>query len=100
MSLADQFTTILNETYEVARRKGYIATYFLQMLEEYGGVETARRLLAKRDAQAGLFRLWELGLLGESVEAVVLQDRFRGLFTAEELSEARRRLEELGYRVH
>jgi len=31
------------------------------------------------------------------MEAVVLQDKFRSLFTEEELAEAHRRLEELGY---
>jgi hypothetical protein len=35
--------------------------------------------------------------LHESMEAVVLQDKFKDLFTVDELSEAQRRLEELGY---
>jgi hypothetical protein len=42
---------------------------------------------------------WETlyNLLDDSLEAVVLQEKFRPLFTEAELAEARRRLEELGY---
>ena len=97
MSLEAELTEALRGTYETARKRGYVATYFLQMLEEHGGVETAKRLLAKAEPQTGLFELWQLGLLHESMEAVVLQEKFKVLFTDEELAEARRRLEELGY---
>ena len=67
------------------------------MLEEHGGVETAKGLLAKSEPQTGLFELWQLNLLHESMEAVVLQEKFKSLFTEDELAEAHRRLEELGY---
>jgi hypothetical protein len=97
MKLQDQFTQELRGTYESARRRGYIATYFLQMLEEHGGVETARKLLAKPEPQTGLFELWQLNLLHESMEAVVLQNKFKELFTPDELEKAHRRLDELGY---
>ena len=65
MSLEDEFTAALRGTYEVARERDYIPAYFMQMLEEFGGVETAKRLLAKKEVQTGLFRLWELNLLQE-----------------------------------
>ena len=97
MSLEAELTEKLRGTYEAARKRGYVATYFLQMLEEYGGRETAKRLLAKSEPQTGLFELWNLGLLNESLESVVLQDKFKELFTIDELTEAHRRLEELGY---
>ena len=97
MSLESEFEDALRGTYEAARKRGYVATYFLQMLAEHGGVETAKRLLAKSEPQAGLFELWDRGILNESMEAVVLQDKFQDLFTADELAEAHRRLEELGH---
>ena len=97
MSLEDELTNELRGTYEAARKRGYAATYFLQMLQEHGGVETAKRLLAKSEPQTGLFELWQLNLLHESMEAVVMQDKFQPLFTEVELAEAHRRLEELGY---
>ncbi len=97
MSLETEFTIILRGSFENARDRGYVATYFLKMLEEYGGVETAKRLLAVSEPQTGLLRMWELNLLHESIEAVVLQERFSSLFTEGEIAEARRRLDELGY---
>lgn len=100
MTLEEQLTAELMGTYEAARARGYIATYFLQMLEEHGGCETAKRLLAKSEPQTGLFELWRLNLLHESMEAVVLQERYKPLFTEAELAEAHRRLEELGYFKH
>jgi hypothetical protein len=49
MGLESEFTQALEGTVEVARRRGYIPTYFTQMLNEHGGVETAKRLLAKSE---------------------------------------------------
>lgn len=98
MSIEAAFETALRGTYEAARERGYVATYFLQMLEEHGGVETAKRLLSKSESQTGLFELWNLGLLHESMEAVICDHpRYHTLFTQAEIEEAKRRLEELGY---
>ena len=69
----------------------------MQMLGEHGGVGTAKRLLASEEPQTGLFELYYRELLHESMEAIVLQEKFRPLFTETELAEACRRLEELGY---
>ncbi|MEA3351328.1 MAG: hypothetical protein U9Q82_11950 [Chloroflexota bacterium] len=70
---------------------------FRQMIEQYGAVQAAKRLLSTREVQAGLMRLWDLRALGKSMEALVIQDRFRPLFTQDEIEEAHRRLDELGY---
>jgi len=67
MSLEAEFEEALHGTYNASKERGYIATYFLQMLEEHGGVETAKRLLAKSEAQAGLYKLCELDLLDQSI---------------------------------
>ena len=68
------------------------------MLSEHGGAETARRLLAKSESQTGLFELWNLGILHESMEAVICDNpRYQSLFTPAELGEANRRLEEVNY---
>ena len=69
------------------------------MLLEYGGVETARRLLWKEDISDGFTTLWELERLGLSVEAYVLRPEYACLFAEEERSIARARLKEYGYRV-
>ena len=58
MGLEAEFTKALEGTVEAAKARGYIPTYFMQMLSEHGGVETAKRLLAlsclrQRNPQAG-----------------------------------------------
>lgn len=97
MTLEDEFHRAMVGVYEVAKERGYNANYFLQMLGEYGGLATAKRLLADGTIQYGLWQLKQLGLLGHSMEAAVIEERFRSLFTEEEVQEARRRLDELGY---
>jgi hypothetical protein len=44
-----------------------------------------------------MMTLWNLGHLGNSVEAHAIDDKHRPLFTGAETEEARRRLEEPGY---
>jgi hypothetical protein len=67
------------------------------MLSEKGDLATARHLMAPGVSQEGFVHLWECGCLDLTVEPLVLQDRFRSLFTNEELEKAHRRLEDLGY---
>ena len=72
---------------------GYRAIRFLQKVRRAGGVETARYLLKRgKGLSAGFTRLAQEGRADLSVEALVLQEEWRGLFTPEELSEAERRL--------
>lgn len=76
----------------------YNAHYFHQMLEDHGGLETARRLLSSSNIQYGFTKLWKCGRLDLTVEAHVLKPEYKALFTEEEQMEARRRLEEYDYR--
>lgn len=76
---------------------GYNATYFLGMLAEHGGLETARRLLAATKISDGFAALWERKRLDLTVEALALKPEFQDLFTEEELETARHRLEQFGY---
>ncbi len=76
---------------------GYYPTYFLRMVIDRGGLAAAKQLLSGTDHSSGLVRLWQERRLDLSVEALVLQEPWSDLFTDAELSEAARRLEELGY---
>lgn len=96
-TLEEQFHHAMIGVYENAKDHDYFATYFKQMLDTYQGVETAKRLLAKQEIQEGLMKLWEMKLLDQCMEALVIQERFKPLFTNAEIAEAHRRLEELGY---
>ena len=70
---------------------------FLRMLEEMGGVATARSLLAKSTLSSGYTELWLLGRLDITVECVVLGKAFRSLFNEQDLATARRRLIESNF---
>lgn len=62
------------------------------------GLAAAKTLLAATRHPEGLTRLWEEGRLDISMGALVLRDPWSGLFTEEELSVARKRLKDLGYK--
>jgi ethanolamine utilization protein EutA (predicted chaperonin) len=96
-SLEEQFQQAMIRVYENAKKHEYFADDFKRMIDEYGGVGTAKRLLAKQEIQEDLMRLYEMDLLGQSMEVLVIQKRFKPLFTADEIAEAHRRLEQLGY---
>ena len=83
--------------YREATTIGYRPTYFLQMVSERGGLGAARQLLHTPEPSSGFTRLWELGRLDLSVEAVVLRLPWYELFTHEELTIARQRLAEYEY---
>jgi hypothetical protein len=95
--LENDFHHAMIGVYEYAKNYDYFATYFKGMVDKYRGVGAAKRLLAKQEIQEGLMKLWELKCLDHSMEALVIQERFRPLFSDQEVAEAHRRLEELGY---
>lgn len=84
-----------NSYAEPLRKRHYNAHLFRQMLEDYGALGTAEKLLASEDLPYGLTKLWELGMLHLSVEALVLKPAYKAphaLFTAQQREIARRRL--------
>ena len=95
--LADEFHQAMVSIYHVAAEHGYRASYFLRMVNEHGGLAAAKRLLSASESQSGLTRLWELGRLHISMEALVLQDRWESLFSDDERRKARERLEAYEY---
>src|SRR5712691_6675754 len=93
VELADRFTAECWDTSNRLKKEiHYNATRFNQMLEEHGGVETARRLINASGPSQGFTVLWEHQRLDLSVEALAIQPWYSMLFTATELSVARQRL--------
>jgi hypothetical protein len=99
--LANEFQQELLDTYTEAKIKcRYNASRFFQMLEEHGGVETARRLLSEGSVmQTGLAELWKCGRLDISVEAKVLIPKYQPLFSAALRDNAKRRLQEYRFDI-
>lgn len=84
--------------YQTAGKEvGYWGNYFLRSVRQNGGLVTAQRMLRKKlnnpSDQKGFRALIEAGRLDLSLEKLVLEPRFRNLFTKEELTEAKRRLD-------
>lgn len=75
----------------------YTPTRFLQMVNEYGGIQAAKKLLATSGGESGFLILWQKERLDLSMEALVLKPEYHELFTQTELDEARKRLTDLGY---
>ena len=93
-----QFHEEMVGIYRAAVEIGYRrATRFWGMVIDHGALEAAKRLLREPEEQPGLTRLWELGRLDLSVEALVLQERWDTLFSDEERQKARDRLDAHGY---
>lgn len=97
-NLEDAFHGAMLEIYERAKSEcNYTATRFIQMVNDRGGLSAAKLLLAVPRMSEGLTRLWEEKRLDISMEATILREPWRQLFTPDELEVARKRLENLGY---
>jgi 5-methylcytosine-specific restriction enzyme A len=95
MATEQELTDALIEGYEMAGRKaGYWGRRFLQSVRRNGGLATVKRMLLPPNQQQrkGLDALLEAGHPELTVEAIVLQDRFRPLFSEAELRVAGERL--------
>ena len=76
----------------------YTASKFLNMLEDRGGLVTAKYLINAVKVSDGYTALWERNRLDLTVEAeVVANERWHALFTDEELERARKRLLDYHY---
>ena len=69
------------------------------MVQQHGGVAAAKRLLFSPVAQSGLTKLWERERLDISMEALVVQERWKPLFSDAERQTARERLQAFGYQL-
>jgi hypothetical protein len=93
-----QFHEAMLTIYKRAKAEAhYPANRFLGMVVETGGLATARYLLHAEKVSDGYTALWERGRLDLTVEAMVLDAKWRPLFTDEERGIAVARLRLYGY---
>ena len=96
--LENRFHAAMLQIYERAKEQcDYNANYFLQSVNEHGGVATAHSLLAQPGVSEGFTRLWECGCLHITLECLVLHPKYRKLFTKQELAVAHKRLTDCGF---
>lgn len=78
----------------------YNATAFLGMLNNHGGLATAKTLINAAKQSDGFTALHLANRLDLTVEALVVEDaRWRSLFLSEELEKAKSRLHKNGYSI-
>lgn len=100
MSIEAEFDAEMVQVYQRAKKEcHYNATRFLQMISERGGLAAAHTLIATEGGTEGFAKLWECGRLDLAVEAIVLKDKYRSLFTEYEREMCRKRLEQYGYKA-
>lgn len=92
------FTEFLLQKAAEAEALGYRPTQFKQMLGAQGGSATVRQLLAKGKPSDGFTRLWELSRLDLTIEALVVETKWRLLFDPILVQQAERLLNQSGYR--
>lgn len=97
--LVNDFHKAMLNIYDESKVIGYTPSKFRQMVANEGGINTAKRLINSKQLSDGFAMLTELERLDLTVEALVLQKKYRPLFTDEELLVAKTRLTELGYRL-
>lgn len=98
-SLGKKFEEAMFNIYRTAAKDcQYRPTYFLQMLTERGGVETALQLIRSEKISDGFATLWEKERLDLTVEALVQKEEWRSLFQDEDIGRAKSRLQKHGYR--
>lgn len=97
--LESAFHEAMLDVYRRAKAEAnYNATLFLGMLNDKGGLQTARQLINADTVSDGYTALWERRRLDLTVEATVLANpQFHSLFASGELDICRRRLREYGY---
>lgn len=94
MSLEEEFHGACEAAVQECRALGYTPTAWIGMMQRYGGVVAAKRLLVSGDLQPGLLRLLKLGRIDLTVEHVVRLDRWYDLFNDQDRELATWRLEQ------
>ena len=97
--LIDDLHKAMLKIYDDSKAVGYTPSKFRQMVANEGGLNTAKKLINSKQLSDGFTKLEELGRLDLTVEALVLQRKYRPLFNNEELYIAKDRLMQLGYDV-
>lgn len=97
-SLERQFNLAMEDIYRRAKSEaGYTPSIFFQMISDRGGLATATYLINAPKPSDGYTRLYELGRLDLTVEAVVVENKkWHELFTTSEIERARMRLVQYG----
>ena len=95
----DQFTQFLREKAAEAQAAiRYHPARFLGMLGEEGGFSTVNKLLAANTVSDGFTKLFMGGRLDLSIEALVVETKWRSYFDPDLVIKAEKKLHQSNYR--
>jgi hypothetical protein len=77
----------------------YLATRYIQMVTELGGVKAAKKLINSDKPSEGYTALWKRKRLDITVEALVQNPKWAPLFDPSEIERAKQRLKEYGHEI-
>ena len=102
MTLKEKFTLELYDAIEIGKSEiDYDAKCLKRMLNKYrDGVQVAKKLIVKEPEPEGFERLRKEDRLALSIEALVIKQKYRKLFTEAEVVKCQKRLEKYGYFEH
>lgn len=95
----DLYNDMLRIYKEADNQCNYRPTRFREMILSEGGLKTAKKLISKNSGTDGFVRLWECKRLDLSVEALVLNEKYKELFTEEERTMCKDRLQAYKYQI-
>ena len=90
--LAVELEKDLRSKWEEAFKAGYDKSYLEKMVTKFGIVDTIKKLLYSNTIASGFYVLMENGYKDYTVEAHVISDKYKGLFTKEEIEMSLHRL--------
>jgi hypothetical protein len=84
----EEFTLHLREAVREAEKLKYFPSRFKAMIEAYGGFITVKNILASGRPSDGFQKLWELGRLDLTCEAIIVESKWRRYFDDDLLQRA------------
>jgi len=85
---------------KMEKKYDYTPTILIDMINsDLGAIEAVRKLINNPRIPYGYTKLWELKALNLSMEAIVLEEEWKELFSDDERRKARRRLRDYGYKI-
>jgi len=99
--LEKELFNVLYESATIAKKElNYNPIQFFSMLENGGAVLTAKKLLNAKHIPNGFSKLWEYERLDLSLEAIILNPKWKHLFNDDEIEEALKRLREANFDIN
>ncbi|MBD7914667.1 hypothetical protein H9660_05865 [Clostridium sp. Sa3CUN1] len=94
----DLFTDMMKIYRETDAQCNFKAAGFFQMIQTEGAITTAKEIINNSEVTEGFIKLAECNRLDLSLEALVIQDKYKELFTPKERKICINRLKKHGYK--